>query len=75
MFGAVSSAALVPLIVIATVVAIDSWVYADAKRRADAGRPVTFQAGGLAVDTPPMWFAGCLVLFIIFFPLYLTRRY
>jgi hypothetical protein len=70
----VPSAAAVPLIAAIVVVAIDAWVYADAKAHADRGGPVVFRAGSFAVDTPAAWFLGCLLLWVIFFPIYLTSR-
>ena len=72
--SSVPSAAFVPIVVALVVVAIDLWVYADAKSRAQQGRAVTVRAGALVVSTPTAWFIGCLLLWVIFFPLYLTSR-
>lgn len=71
--GAVS-AAFVPVLVILAILAIDLWVYADAKRCADEGTPVVLRLGAFVVQTPAMWFVGCLVLWIVFFPLYVVSR-
>lgn len=62
------------LLAVIFVVAIDSWVYTDAKAHADRGAPVAFRAGSFVVDTPTAWFLGCLLIWVIFFPLYLTNR-
>jgi hypothetical protein len=59
-------AALVPVLVLLVILAIDLWVYADARRWAAQRAPV--------VETPETWFLGCLVLFILFFPLYMVSR-
>lgn len=69
-----SQAALVPLVDLAAGIAIDAWVYVDARRHAERGMAVTFRSGSLVVDTPAMWLLGCLVLWILFLPLYLTAR-
>jgi len=66
--------ALVPILVLVPIVAVDLWVYADAKAHSDRGTPVVAFIGRLAVDTPPVWSVGCLVLWIVFFPLYLIAR-
>lgn len=56
------------------VIAIDGWVFFDAKMRADRGTPVIFRAGSFVVDTPGAWFLACLLLWVIFFPLYMINR-
>ena len=66
--------ALGPIVVLLAILAIDLWVYADAKRSAAQGTPVVARIGSFAVETPEMWFLGCLVLFILFFPLYMVSR-
>jgi hypothetical protein len=68
------SPALVPVFVVAVILAIDLWVYLDAKRQVARGAPVEFRIGALVIDTPAIWFLGCLVLWIIFFPIYLVSR-
>ncbi|HVV74772.1 MAG TPA: hypothetical protein VHC43_01970 [Mycobacteriales bacterium] len=69
-----AATALTPLLVLGLGIVIDSWVYSDAKQRLGAGRPVVFEAGSFVIDTPGAWAAGCLILWIVFFPLYLTNR-
>jgi hypothetical protein len=64
--------ALVPVLVMLVVLAADAWVYADARERVKRGNPVAFSYGSLVVDTPKAWFLGCLILWVVFFPLYLT---
>ena len=70
----VSPEALVPLFVLIAVLSIDSWVYVDATRREEQGRPVVFHAGSMVVGSPIMWLIGCLLLWVVFFPLYLASR-
>jgi hypothetical protein len=69
-----SVTALVPILVLLALLATDLWVYADAKARSERGTPVVFSVGSLKLDTPASWFAGCLLLWILFFPLYITSR-
>jgi hypothetical protein len=70
----VSAVTAVPLVALAILAATCIWVYRDAKANEDAGTPVLFRAGNLRVDTPETWAIGCLVLFCVFLPLYLTAR-
>ncbi len=67
-----SVSVLAPTLLLVIIVATDAWVYTDAKARAARGRPVTFTFGSFVVETPIAWFLGCLVLWVLFFPLYLT---
>jgi hypothetical protein len=68
------SATLVPVFVLVVILAIDAWVYQDAKRCADEGAPVVLRVGTFVLATPTQWFVACLLLWIIFFPLYLVSR-
>jgi hypothetical protein len=70
----VTATALAPVLVILVILTVDAWVYVDAKRYVDHGTPVVFRSGNLVIDSPASWFIGCLVLWIIFFPLYMTSR-
>jgi hypothetical protein len=69
-----SVTAWVPIIVLFAALATDLWVYVDAKARSGRGTPVIFSMGSLKVDTPAAWFLGCLILWIVFFPLYIKSR-
>lgn len=69
-----SASASAPILVLLLVVATDLWVYADAKAQRERGTPVVLSAGSLNVDTPVAWFVGCLLLWILFFPLYMASR-
>lgn len=69
-----SVTALVPILVLLALLATDLWVYADAKAHSERGTPVVFSVGSLKVDTPASWFFGCLLLWILFFPFYITSR-
>jgi len=66
--------ALVPLVVLLALLATDLWVYTDAKAQAEHGAPVVFTWGSFKVDTPTEWFVACLLLSILFIPLYLAGR-
>jgi hypothetical protein len=69
-----SANAWVPIIVLFAALATDLWVYVDAKVRYERGTPVIFSMGSLKMDTPAAWFFGCLILWIVFFPLYIMSR-
>jgi hypothetical protein len=62
---------LVPLVVVGPMA---RWVYVDAQRLSAAGSPVFARIGNLTVDQPRQWFAGCLLLWVVFFPMYLVSR-
>ena len=66
--------AVIPVLVVVVLLAIDLWVYADAKRCAGAGAPVRLRVGTFVVETPLAWFVACLVLWVVFFPVYVVSR-
>jgi hypothetical protein len=66
--------ALLPIVFLLVALAIDLWVYADAKAHEERGTPVAFSTGFLNVDTPAVWFVGCLLFWILFFALYISIR-
>ena len=68
------SAAFVPVLVLLLIVGSDLWVYQDARARAERGDPVVFATDFLRVDTPLAWLLLCLILWVVFFPLYVTLR-
>ncbi len=69
-----SVTSFIPLIVLLIVVGVDVWVYVDAKARQDGPDEVVMTFGSFSVDTPTAWLVGCLLLFVVFFPLYLVAR-
>jgi hypothetical protein len=74
MSGSSANALVPPLLVLLIVVASDIWVYADAKAHAQRGTHVVFSTRSFEVDTPEAWLLGSVLLWIVFFPLYLTSR-
>jgi hypothetical protein len=69
-----SSSSMLPLLMLFVLLATDLWVYLDAKVQAQRGTPVVFTIGSFEVHTPTQWFIGCLLLWIVAFPLYITGR-
>ncbi|MGI5156186.1 hypothetical protein [Microbispora sp. CA-102843] len=67
-----SLTALVPLLVLVVALTADAWVYTDAKEHLKRGDPAVFTLGSVRIATPQAWFLGCLILWVVFFPLYLT---
>ena len=45
-------ATLVPVLVLLVILAVDLWVYADAKQRADQGAPVVVRIGAFVLERP-----------------------
>jgi hypothetical protein len=72
--GTMGEGALVPIVILLVVLATDVWVYVDARAQAERGMPVVLSFGSLKVTTPAAWFVGCLLLWIVFLPLYITGR-
>ncbi|MCM2428728.1 hypothetical protein [Streptomyces sp. RKAG337] len=68
------SSALFPVVAVLFVVATALWVHQDASAHCGRGTPVYFSAGRIEVSTPAAWALGCLFLWIIFTPLYITCR-
>lgn len=66
--------AVVPLLVVAALVAVCTWVYRDAAANAAAGTPVYLEIGTLRIDTPQAWAVSCAAFFVVFLPLYLAAR-
>lgn len=66
--------ALDSILLLAAVLATDGWVYLDARNQAARGTPVILSSNVLTIDSPEGWFLGCLLLWILFFPLYLAAR-
>jgi hypothetical protein len=69
-----TASALTALLALAAVLGVDAWVYSDARRRAEHGSPVVVRLGRFVVEDPVAWLIGCLVLFIVFVPLYVSSR-
>jgi hypothetical protein len=69
-----SGAGLTPLLILGLGVALDLWIYSDAQRQAALGRPVVFRAGNLVVATPVAWAVACLLVWVVFLPLYVASR-
>jgi hypothetical protein len=67
-----SSGVLVSVAVLVVVLGTDLWVLSDARKRARLGAPVSVSIGNFEVSTPEGWFLGCVVLWVVFLPLYLT---
>ncbi|MET8719145.1 hypothetical protein [Streptomyces misionensis] len=50
------------------------WIYRDASAHAKRGTPMYFSAGSIELSKPATWALGCLCLWLVFLPLYLTCR-
>jgi hypothetical protein len=63
-----------PVIAVLVVVGLGLWVFSDARARQGTRREVTVTIGSMHIDRPEVWTACCLVVFVVFFPLYLVAR-
>lgn len=68
------TSALIPILVLVLAVGSDLWVYYDAKAQWERGTPVFFSTSFLRLDSPAAWFVACLVVWVIFFPIYVVGR-
>ena len=68
------SASYIPFLPLLIVVSTAIWVYTDERRRTAQGSPVTLRIGALTIDTAPKWLAVCVIVWIVFFPMYLIGR-
>lgn len=55
-------------------VASSIWVFVDATTHRKRGTPVVSPTRHLTIGSPIAWAAGCLLLWIVVFPLYLVGR-
>ncbi|NUP50144.1 MAG: hypothetical protein HOW97_22960 [Catenulispora sp.] len=69
-----SAVTLVPIFLVVVVVVSALWVYQDASAHEERGAPVYFSAGTIEISSPTVWSVGCLVLWVVFLPLYVTCR-
>ena len=69
-----AATALAPVFLWLVVLVVDMWVYADAKAQRERGTPVAFSIGTFHIETPGAWFFCCLVLWLVFLPLYFISR-
>ena len=63
-----------PLVIAGVIVCVALWVFADARHWERQGTPVVFRFGTLTISTPAAWAVACLVLFVIFAPIYAVAR-
>jgi hypothetical protein len=70
--SSLSGGMVVSVALVLAAVASDVWVLGDARDRQRRGSPASVSIGSLRIETPEAWFLGCVVLWVIFMPLYLT---
>ena len=63
-----------PILVAIAAVAMDAWVYADARGRAQDGDAVIARFGSLEISQPEHWLIGCVLVGVVFWPAYLVAR-
>ena len=62
------------LLVVMALGATSLWVLEDARSRVQLDRPVVARFGDLTIDRPEVWAALCLLVVVLFLPLYLVAR-
>lgn len=61
-------------LILALVGGVSYWVLIDARKRLERRRPVVAVFLGLTIDEPQTWAVLCLVLSVLFIPMYLVAR-
>jgi hypothetical protein len=70
----VNGTLVAPLMFLLVALAVDVWVFLDAKGRRDAGDDVVATVGPVTLSTPEQWLLGSVLLWIFVVPLYLVAR-
>jgi hypothetical protein len=70
----VKGSPLGPITLLVVALAVDAWVFLDARRRSDAGDAVVATVGPVTVSSPEQWLLACVFLWIFAVPLYLVAR-
>lgn len=65
---------VVPFVVLSALVASVIWVLRDARAHVTTGRPVAMYVRAFQIEQPEAWACACLVMWVLFFPLYLMAR-
>lgn len=65
---------VVALVVVSALIACVIWVLRDARAHAATGHPVAVYFDNFQIEKPEAWAAACLVIWVVFFPLYLKAR-
>jgi len=70
--SAVGGTAFGALTLFAGALAVDVWVYLDARSRSHAGDDVVATVGPMSLETPEQWLIASLLLWVFVVPLYLV---
>lgn len=54
--------------------AVDIWIFLDAKRRSESGDAVVATVGPVTLSTPQQWLLAGVLLWIVVVPLYFVAR-
>jgi hypothetical protein len=65
---------LTPVVVVGVIAGVALWVLADARRWSRQGTPVVFRFGSATISRPEAWAVACLLVFVIFMPIYVVAR-
>jgi hypothetical protein len=63
-----------PMVLLLAALAVDVWIFMEARARDTRGREVVATIGPVTFSTPTQWFLGCLLLWVFVVPLYLVAR-
>ena len=62
------------VVLLLLVVAVDAWVFLDARGQQAAGHEVVASVGPVTLSKPEQWLIGCIIFWIFVVPLYLVAR-
>jgi hypothetical protein len=72
--GTVDGNAAAAVSVLLLGLAVDVWIFIDARGRSARGEDVVATIGPVTLSTAEQWLIGCLLLWVIVVPLYLVAR-
>jgi len=70
----VNGAPVGPVVFLLVVLAVDAWVFVDARGRRESGDAVVATVGPITLSKPEQWLIGSVLLWIFVVPLYLVAR-
>lgn len=62
------------LVLFVVVVSTGVWVSRDSRALEAQGTPVEISLGGRRIGSPVLWTVGCLLLWVVFIPVYVSAR-
>ena len=69
-----TSSVITATFLVVVIASVSYWVRIDARKRLHGGRPVGAVLLGFTIDEPETWAVLCLLMSVLFIPMYLLAR-